>query len=274
MSHEGNIYAGIGGWTFAPWRGVFYPQGLKHAAELAYASARLTSIEINGTFYRTQSGATFRKWARETPEPFRFAVKAHRVATHRRVLAEAREAVTHFLGSGVGELGSKLGPVLWQFPPQKKFEEADFKAFLALLPPKLGKRELRHVVDVRHESFASAAFVGLLREFGVGVVYTDHPDYPSISDLTSDFVYARLQRGRDSVATAYPPRALKTWAGRARQWAGGGTPDDLQRVSKKKAAQKPRDVYVYFIHEGKVRAPAAAMALLKLLRAERAGRDQ
>lgn len=262
----GQIRVGIGGWTFAPWRGAFYPEGLKHAQELAYASARLTAIEINGTFYRTQTAAVFRKWARETPEDFRFSVKAHRYVTHRTVLAEAGDAVSHFLGSGLGELGDKLGPLLWQFPPQKKFEPADFRGFLQLLPHRLGKRRLRHAVDVRNDSFLTGAFVELLREFEVAAVYTDHPGYPSLADVTSDFVYARLQQGRDSLPTAYPAKALDDWAGRARRWAGGGYPDDLPELSDRKAGKEPRDVFLYFIHEGKIRAPAAAMALIGRLR--------
>ena len=262
---KGAIRVGIGGWTFAPWRGTFYPSGLQHAKELAYAAARLTSIEINGTFYRTQTAATFRKWAGEAPENFQFSVKGHRYVTHRNVLAESGESIQHFVNSGVAGLGARLGPLLWQFPPQKKFEAADFRAFLELLPDRLGKQRLRHAVDVRHPSFASPAFVDLLREFGIAVVFTDHPDYPSIADVTADFVYLRLQKGLDSVPTAYPGTELDEWAARARQWARGDLPGDLPRVCERKAERKPRDVFAYFIHEGKVKAPAAAMALIERL---------
>ena len=156
-SKAGNIYVGIGGWTYAPWRGLFYPPGLSHAKELEYAGQRLTSIEINGTFYRTQTPATFRKWAREVPDGFVFSVKGPRFATNRRVLAEAGDSIEHFLKSGVLELGDRLGPLLWQFAPTKKFDADDFRAFLALLPHERDGRRIRHVVEVRHASFATPA---------------------------------------------------------------------------------------------------------------------
>jgi len=263
----GPIRVGIGGWTFAPWRGTFYPAQLPKAQELAYAASRLTSIEINGTFYRTQTAATFRKWAKEVPDEFQFAVKAHRYVTHRNVLADAGESIQHFVKSGIGELGVKLGPLLWQFPPQKKFEAVDFRAFLERLPDKLGAHRLRHAVDVRHPSFVTPTFIDLLREFGVAVVFTDHEGYPSIADVTADFVYVRLQKGLDSVPTAYPESELDAWAARAGKWARGEEPGDLSCVDGSKPERKARDVFVYFIHEGKVRAPAAAMALIERLRA-------
>jgi uncharacterized protein YecE (DUF72 family) len=262
----GQIRVGIGGWNFEPWRGTFYPQGLAQTRELAYASERLTSIEINGTFYRTQTPATFRKWAGEVPPGFVFAVKGPRFAVNRRVLKDAGDAIKHFLNSGVTELGDHLGPLLWQFAPTKKFDAADFGGFLELLPKSFGGRSLRHGVEVRHDSFAAPEFVSLLREFAVPVVYTDHARYPNIADLTGDFVYARLQRGRDSVPTAYPAGELNAWAGRLQRWAQGGAPDDLPPVAPPAALKTaPRDVFCYVIHEGKVRAPAAAMALIERL---------
>src|SRR5438477_1236727 len=160
---SGQIYTGIGGWTFEPWRGVFYPDGLAHAKELQYAPSKLTSIEINGTFYRTQSPATYRKWASEVPDGFVFSVKGLRYVTNRSVLAEAGESLKRFIGSGVLELGSRLGPLLWQMAPFKKFDEADFGKFLELLPPSVGMQKLRHVVEVRHDSFKTPAFIALLR---------------------------------------------------------------------------------------------------------------
>src|ERR1700759_140667 len=160
---SGKIRIGIGGWTFAPWRGAFYPKGLPHAKELAYASERLTSIEINGTFYRTQSPATYRKWASEVPDGFVFSVKGSRYVTNRSVLAEAGESIERFLQSGVTEMGDKLGPLLWQFAPFKKFNPDDFGAFLGLLPEKFDGRKLRHVVEVRHDSFKVPEFIELLR---------------------------------------------------------------------------------------------------------------
>jgi len=264
--HSGRVYLGIGGWTFAPWRGVFYPDGLPQAQELRYAANHLTSIEINGTFYRTQTPATFRKWASEAPDGFVFSVKAPRFATHRRELGDAGDSIAHFLKSGVTELGDRLGPLLWQFPPTKKFEEADFAAFLALLPGEFGGRPLRHVVEVRHKSFLAPAFIALLRKTGIAVVFSEHDTYPAIADVTADFVYLRLQKGEDSIETAYPPQALDAWAERLRGFAQGAEPADLPRVDPAPPAMQPRDVFAYVIHEGKVRAPAAAMALIERLK--------
>jgi uncharacterized protein YecE (DUF72 family) len=264
---SGQIRVGIGGWTFAPWRGVFYPKGLPHAKELAYAAERLTSIEVNGTFYRSQTPATFGKWAGEVPAGFVFALKGPRFATNRRVLKEAGDSIKRFLESGVTELGDHLGPLLWQFAPTKKFDAADFGAFLELLPDKCDRRALRHVVEVRHDSFRRPEFIALLRQFNMPLVYTDHAKHPNIADLTGDFVYARLQQGKDTVATAYPPKEIDAWTGRLRTWAQGKAPDDLPRIgSAHTSERKPRDVFAYVIHEGKVRAPAAAMALIERLK--------
>lgn len=263
---QGNAYVGIGGWTYEPWRGAFYPKGLPHAKELAYASTQLTSIEVNGTFYRTQSPKTFRSWASETPEGFVFSLKGPRYAVNRRVLAEAGDSIKRFLDSGVTELGDKLGPLLWQFAPTKKFDEADFGKFLELLPPKFDRRPLRHVVEVRHESFFAPAFITLLRKFKIPVVFAEHAVYPAIADITGDFVYARLQKGKDSIATGYPQPALDAWAGRVRDWISGSAPADLPHVESAAPPKQPRDAFVYFIHEGKKRAPAAAMELIARLR--------
>ena len=263
---SGSIHIGIGGWTFEPWRGVFYPEGLPHIKELGYASAHLTSIEVNGTFYRTQTPATFRKWASEVPAGFVFSLKGPRFATNRRVLKEAGDSIKRFLDSGVTELGDRLGPLLWQFAPTKKFDPADFGGFLELLPERLGDRALRHVIEVRHDSFRTAEFIALLRKFAMPVVFTDHARYPNIADITGDFVYARLQRGKDTVATAYPPKEIYAWAGRLQSWATGSEPNDLPRVAPAaKVKPLPRDVFAYVIHEGKIRAPAGAMALIAKL---------
>jgi uncharacterized protein YecE (DUF72 family) len=259
---RGSTFIGIGGWTFAPWRGVFYPHGLPHSQELGYASRHLTSIEINGTYYRTQSPATFRKWAAEVPDGFVFSVKASRFATNRRVLAEAGDSIKRFVESGVTELGDRLGPLLWQFAPTKKFDPADFGKFLECLPRRADGRDLRHVVEVRHASFCTPEFVALLRQFSIPVVFAEHASYPAIADVTGDFVYVRLQKGKDSIKTAYPPKDLDAWAERLHLWAAGGQPDDLPCIDAKAPLRKPRDVFAYVIHEGKVRAPAGAMALI------------
>jgi uncharacterized protein YecE (DUF72 family) len=261
----GKINVGIGGWTYEPWRGVFYPKGLPHAKELEFASRKLTSIEVNGTFYRTQTPATFRKWASETPDRFVFALKGPRYAVNRRVLAEAGDSVKRFLDSGITELGVKLGPLLWQFTPYKKFEEADFGKFLEVLPSQFDGRALRHVVEVRNDSFKTPGFIALLRQLGIAVVYAEHDTYTEIADVTADFVYARLQKGNEKLKAGYAPKALDDWAKRAKAWAKGGEPKDLPRVTKAAVKKQPRDVFIYFIHEAKLRAPAAAMALIERL---------
>jgi uncharacterized protein YecE (DUF72 family) len=261
----GHIYTGIGGWTYEPWRGVFYPKGLPHARELAYAGERLTSIEVNGTFYSTQKPATYRKWASEVPDAFVFSLKGPRYAVNRRVLAEAGDSITRFLESGITELGPKLGPLLWQFAPTKKFDEADFGGFLALLPKTFNGQRLRHVVEVRHDSFKTPAFIALVRKFAIPVVFSEHATYPAIADLTGDFVYARLQKGQETLKAGYAPKALDAWAKRAKTWTQGGEPDDLPRVDAAHGKKAPRDAFIYFIHEAKVRAPAAAMALIERL---------
>jgi uncharacterized protein YecE (DUF72 family) len=261
----GKINVGIGGWTYEPWRGVFYPKGLPHAKELEFAGRNLTSIEVNGTFYRTQTPATFRKWASEVPDSFVFALKGPRYAVNRRVLAEAGDSIKRFLDSGITELGGKLGPLLWQFAPHKKFDEADFGKFLEMLPGRFDGRALRHAIEVRNDSFKTPAFIALLRKFGIAVVYAEHDSYTEIADVTADFVYARLQKGDEKLKAGYPPKALDAWAKRAQTWAKGGAPADLPRVTKAAAKKQPRDVFVYFIHEAKLRAPAAAMALIERL---------
>jgi uncharacterized protein YecE (DUF72 family) len=263
------IRVGIGGWTYEPWRGTFYPKGLKHADELNFASRALTAIEINGTFYRTQSAASFRKWRDETPDDFVFSIKGHRAVVNAKKLAESGDAVDWFMKSGVLELGPKLGPLLWQLAPFKRFDPEDLGGFLKLLPREGGGRPLQHVLEIRHQSFLVPEFVELLRKHNVAVVYADSDDYPAIADVTADFVYARLQRSEEDIATGYAPKALAEWADRAKAWASGGEPDDLVHVSDKKPAKKKRDVFVFVIAGAKVRAPAAAMALIEEIGASR-----
>ena len=262
MAQSGTIRAGIGGWTFAPWRGTFYPETLRQKDELNYASRQLATIEINGTYYGSQKPATFAKWADDVPDGFIFSLKGNRFVTNRRVLAEAGESLERFLGSGLTELGDRLGPLLWQFAPTKKFDPEDFSAFLQMLPKERDGIALQHAVEVRHDSFSTPDFVALAARYGVAIVYAEHAVYPEIADVTAPFIYARLQKGQDDIPTAYAPEVLDEWAERARIWADGEAPADLPLADP---ARKPepvaRDVYVYFIHEGKVRAPHAAMAL-------------
>jgi uncharacterized protein YecE (DUF72 family) len=266
MTMAGAIRIGIGGWTFPPWRGTFYPKGVRHRDELAYASRRLTAIEINGTFYSTHSPETFAKWAAETPEGFVFSIKASRFCTNRRVLSEAGEAVGRFFAQGLAELGDRLGPISWQFANTKQFNRDDFTAFLDLLPADLAGRRLRHSVEVRHESFKDAGFVDLCRERGVAICLADHEVYPMIPDVTADFVYARLMRGQDDIETCYAPPDLDMWAARLRTWADGGAPQDLAAVVPAiTSARRDRDVFAFLISGGKPRAPAGAMALIDRL---------
>ena len=244
----GQIYVGVGGWTFEPWRGVFYPAGLPHARELAYASEHLTAIEINGTFYRTQTPATFAKWAKETPDGFVFSVKASRFCTNRKVLADAKDSLAKFFAQGLHELGERLGPINWQFMGTKKFDAADFEGFLKLLPKELKGRPLRHALEVRHVSFQSTHFYDLARKYGAAIVFgADDEDFPEIDEPTADFTYARLMGTKDDTETGYSKAELDKWAKRAQVWARRG------------------DTFVYVISGAKVRNPAAAQALIERL---------
>ena len=261
----GAIRVGIGGWTYEPWRGSFYPAKLPQKGELEYASRQLTSIEINGTYYGSQKPATFAKWRDETPDGFVFALKAPRFAMNRKVLADAGGTIARFLASGVTELKDKLGPINWQFLPTKKFEPADFEAFLKLLPREAAGRPLRHAVEVRHESFRSPEFIALAREHGIGVVIAGDSAYPQIADATAPFVYARIMGTQASEELGYSGAALDLWAARARAWASGATPHGLDHVEPPRARGTPRDVYLYVISGHKVLNPAAAMSLIRRL---------
>lgn len=262
-AHSGTIRVGVGGWTFPPWRENFYPEGLAQRLELAYASRHLTAIEINGTYYRTQKPESFAEWRDTVPDNFVFSVKASRYATNRKVLSEAGESIERFINSGLSELGDKLGPLLWEFARFKKFDAADFEGFLKLLPAKLGSRNLRHVMDVRHDSFKVPEFVALARKYKVAVVYTDAHDLPSFADITSDFVYARMMEAEADRPNGYPDEALDKLAAHALEWAAGSLARDLPAVEPSGAAAVlPRDVFIYMINGAKERAPAAARALL------------
>ncbi len=259
------VRAGIGGWTYAPWRDNFYPAKLPQSRELAYASRQLNAIEVNGTYYSTFKPPTFAKWRDETPDDFVFSLKASRFSTNRRVLAEAGESISRFVDSGISELGRKLGPIVWQFAPTKVFDADDFGAFLALLPKDVDGLKLRHVLDVRHPSFMTPDYLKLARKHQCATVFTDSPDFPSFADLSADFVYARLMCSDAKLKSGYAPKALDGWAAAAQTWAGGGEPEDLPRLEPVKAKGRARDVFVFFINGAKEKAPHAAMGLLQRL---------
>ena len=252
VAHTPRIRIGVGGWTYEPWRKNFYPPGLPQHQELAFASRRLSAIEVNGTYYSTFKPTTFAKWRDETPDDFKFSLKANRFATNRKVLATAGGSISRFVDSGVSELGAKLGPIVWQFMPTKQFDAEDFEAFLTLLPKSVNGIALRHVLDVRHSSFDTPAYLTLARRHGCVTVHTDADKFPAIADTEGDFAYLRLMRSEADTSTGYAPAALDLWAAGARTWASG---------------TRPREVFIYFINGAKERAPAAAMALLARLSA-------
>ncbi|UDL96285.1 DUF72 domain-containing protein [Lichenihabitans sp. PAMC28606] len=240
-----DVRIGIGGWDFAPWRGLFYPKGLKKAEELGFASAHLTSIEVNGTFYRTQTPETFRSWRDGTPDGFVFSIKANRAAAIRKDPAEAAPAIEHFLGSGVTELGDKLGAILWQLPGGRKFDADALPRFLDLLPAERDGVKFRHALEAQHESFGTEAVARLLSERGIARVILDKEGVAPREDITADFVYLRLQGTVDEQPAGYEPEALDAWAKRLKTFA------------------KTRDVFAYVISGAKHRAPAAAMGLIE-----------
>jgi uncharacterized protein YecE (DUF72 family) len=261
----GTIRVGIGGWDFDPWRQTFYPPGLPKPKQLEYASRQLGAIEINATYYRTQSPALFERWAKAVPDGFKFAVKASRFCTTRKVLAEGAESVERFCAQGLIALGDRLGPILWQFMATKKFDPDDFAAFLEMLPKTQDGVPLRHAIEARHESFRDPAFVALCRGAGAAIVFGDCPDYPLIPDVSGDLVYARLMRAEAEIEQGYPPEALDRWAEVARQWAAGESPGAFPYVADA-APPEPRDTYVFFIAAAKERNPAAAKALIERLK--------
>ena len=244
---QGRLYVGVGGWTFQPWRGVFYPKGLTQKRELEYASRVLTSLEINGTYYSTFKPASWQKWRDETPGRFVFSVKASRYCTNRKQLASAGESIERFAAQGLAELGKRLGPVNWQFMETKKFDAEDVEAFLKLLPREVAGVPLRHALEVRHESFVNPKFVDLARRPNVAIVYADHERFPRIDEPTADFTYARLMGTREEEETGYSGKELDRWARQAKEWAKRG------------------DVFAYIISGAKIRNPAAAQALIARL---------
>jgi uncharacterized protein YecE (DUF72 family) len=266
-TQTGKIRIGVGGWTFEPWRGSFFPKGLPQARELDYAGSKLTSIEINGTYYGSQKPASFLKWHDETPDDFVFAVKGPRFATNRRVLGEAGESIERFFKTGVTGLKAKLGPVNWQFATTKRFDPDDFAAFLRLLPASVDGLAIRHAVEVRHDSFKHPDFIALARDRGVAVVIAGDSKYPEIADVTAPFVYARIMGTAESEEHGYSAAALDQWAARAKAWAAGGSPSDLATVAPApKSDGAGREVFLYVISGHKERNPAAAMALIERVR--------
>lgn len=260
----GKIHIGVGGWTFEPWRGVFYPEGLVQRRELEFMSQNLSSGEINGTFYGSQKPTSFQKWHDEVPEDFVFALKGTRYVTNRRALAEAGESLSKFLSSGVTLLGAKLGPINWQLAATKKFDPEDFAAFLALLPHEMDGLRIRHAVEARHESFCDAKAVALAREHGVALVAGCDSDFPVIADPTTDFVYLRLMGTREDEENGYSDAELDAWAERLNIYAAGGVPDDLPTFGPA-PEKKPREVFAYVISGAKQKNPAAAQALIERL---------
>ncbi|RKS72695.1 uncharacterized protein YecE (DUF72 family) [Motilibacter peucedani] len=238
---------GISGWTYKPWRGEFYPKGLRQKDELSWASRQLTSIEVNGSFYALQKPESYRAWAAATPDDFVFSVKGSRFITHMKKLAGVEQALTTFFESGVYELGPKLGPVLWQLPPNLGFDADRLSAFFDLLPrtvPATGA-PLRHAMEVRHDSFKVPAFPELLRQHEIALVTADTAGkWPFFDELTADFAYARLHGSEELYVSGYDPPAIRAWAQRVRAWLGAG-----------------RDTFVYFDNDVKVRAPFDARAL-------------
>jgi uncharacterized protein YecE (DUF72 family) len=302
MSRLGQVRIGISGWTYARWRGSFYPRGLAQKRELSYAAGTFPSIEINGTFYSLQRPETFARWAEETPADFLFAVKGSRYVTHLLRLNSVETALANFFASGVLRLGPKLGPILWQFPPSFSFDPDRFAAFAEMLPRDTeaaaalarrhdarvagrswleadAKRQIRHAVEIRHQSFAVPAFIRMLRRHRIALVCADTVEWPRLMDLTADFVYCRLHGSEELYASGYGDEALDAWAQRVEAWREGGEPADREAVLGPARPRKAgRDVFVYFDNDVKVRAPHDALALaekvaaLEAPRKERAGR--
>jgi len=288
----GTIRIGISGWRYVPWRGVFYPKDLPQRAELHYAARIMSTIEINGSFYSLQRPESYAKWYAETPDDFVFTVKGPRYITHMRRLRDVEEPLANFLASGVFNLAEKLGPFLWQFPPNFKYEHTRMQAFFELLPhdmtaarklagrrslafmkgraqlPTAAKRVLRHAVEIRHESFLETSFIDLLRKHNVALVIAETARrWPMAHDITADFVYMRLHGDKELYRSGYQDKALTRWARRIRAWQGGAEPSDaIKVVDKKPPKAKVRDVFCFFDNTDiKLRAPRDAQTLMKKL---------
>lgn len=255
------VRVGIGGWTYAPWRDSFYPAGLPHDQELAHASRRFGALEINASFYGQPAPASVARWREATPADFVFSVKAPRAISYRRALAETGDAVQRFVALMQAGLSHKLGPIVWQLPPTRRFDPADLDAFLGALPAQAGGQRVRHALDVRHDSFRTPAYLALARRHRVATVFTDADDRPSFADVTGDFVYLRLMRTDPALPAGCTPQALAQVAACAAAWRDGREPDGVPRIEPPPAPVAPRDVFVYFIAGAKERAPAAALAV-------------
>jgi uncharacterized protein YecE (DUF72 family) len=289
-----DIRIGISGWTYPPWRGVFYPSDLPQKRELQYASRQVNSIEINGSFYSLQRPESYRAWYEATPDGFVFSVKAARFITHMKRLKNVDAPLANFFASGILCLREKLGPILWQLPPSFRFDREKLADFFKLLPrttkeaASLARRHddkvkgrtwlktdfnrpVRHAIEIRHDSFATSEFINLLREHDVALVVADTAGkWPFLEDTTSDFVYVRLHGDSELYVSGYSRTALKNWARKIKTWSNGGTPPDARRVTRQRPAKRSsRDVYVYFDNDAKVRAPADAISLAHRLRIDR-----
>ena len=287
--NSGEVRIGISGWRYAGWRGVFYPPKLQQRRELEFASREFATIEINGTFYSLQRPESFAQWAAETPKNFVFSLKGSRYITHLLRLREVDKPLANFFAQGLLQLGEKLGPILWQFPPNFKYERERFEAFFKQLPRTTYQaatlarwhdewmdersatqaerdRPLRHCVEIRHESFAVPEFVALLREHDIGLVVADTVEWPLLMDVTSDFVYCRLHGSEELYASGYTDEALEKWAARVAAWARGGESPDGRFVYDQRSESKARDVYVYFDNDAKVRAPFDAKTLRRMVK--------
>jgi uncharacterized protein YecE (DUF72 family) len=289
------IRIGISGWTYAGWRGVFYPEGLAHKRELEYASRQLKSIEINGTFYSLQRPSSYAAWYEATPAGFRFAVKGSRFISHMKQLNDVEVPLANFLASGVLRLEEKLGPILWQFPARMRYNEDRFRKFLELLPRSTGAavrmarrhdsrlegrswvktstdRPMLHAFEVRNESFLVPEFMELLREYNAAFVFSDSSgEWPYAEDVTANFLYLRLHGAEELYASGYDDDSLRRWAGKIRAWSAGGEPGTAARVGGRAPRRAKRDVYVYFDNDRKVRAPFDAMRLAAMLKRKTSG---
>lgn len=286
-NRAGTVRIGISGWRYKPWRGTFYPKGLAQRKELAFAAERLSSIEINGTFYSLQRPESFAAWYAETPPSFRFAVKGSRFITHMRRLLQVEVPLANFFAQGVLRLEEKLGPVLWQFPPNFQFDPQRLESFFDLLPrtqqeaAELGRRHdarlkgrnwltvrkdrpIGHAIEIRHPSFVCEEFVTLLRRHRISLVKADTVEWPLLMDLTADFVYCRLHGSEELYTSGYTPAALAQWASRVHAWRHGEEVDDGDKASAKDARKRAaRDVFLYFDNDAKVRAPVDAQSLIE-----------